>query len=227
MARRKSTPKKQSAAITLNDRERLFVVEYLKDLNQTKAAIRAGYAPRSARQQASRLMTKAYIADAIAAGVGQREEKVLSDSDWLLKRLRDEAEADIADLYDDEGNIRPVKEWPAVWRKGLIVGIESMSVADGSEETAEELEPQGHGGALKRAKKPTAMVLKVRYADRIRRLELIGRHTNVQAWKDKVQHDLTDPLKKLAAQILGNSIRPKDDGSGNAGGNGPNPMVRE
>jgi phage terminase small subunit len=35
-----------------------FVEEYLKDLNGTQAAIRAGYSARTAAVQASRLLTK-------------------------------------------------------------------------------------------------------------------------------------------------------------------------
>lgn len=224
MVKRPATKRKTAAVRALSDRERLFVAEYLKDLNATQAAIRVGYSAKTSRQQGYRLLTKDHIAEAIAAGVGKREEKILDDSDYLLKRLREEADADFADLYDDNGDLLPVKEWPAIWRKGLIVSMETRSVATEDDETEKELEPQGHGGALKRAKKPRNIVLHVKFADRIRRLELLGRHTKVSAWKDKVQLDVSDPLKKLAEQIIGNSIRPKDDGSGNQGGN---PLVRE
>lgn len=210
-----ATKKKPAAARKLSDRERLFVAEYLKDLNATQAAIRAGYAKPSARQQGYRLLTKDHVSAAIAAGVEKREEQIRDDSEWLRERLRAEADADIADLYDDNGDLLPIKEWPAVWRRGLVVSIETMTLAADEDDVDVELEPQGHGGALKRAKKPTHMVLKIKYADRVRRLELLGRHHKVGAWKDKVQHDLTDPLKKLAEQIIGKSIRPADDGSGN------------
>jgi len=43
---------------------------------------------------------------------------------WLLKRLADEATADIADLYTKEGSLRPVHEWPEIWRKGLVSGLD-------------------------------------------------------------------------------------------------------
>lgn len=42
----------------LTPRERLFVREYITDLNGTQAAIRAGYAEKSAASQASRLLRK-------------------------------------------------------------------------------------------------------------------------------------------------------------------------
>ncbi|WP_198585325.1 terminase small subunit, partial [Escherichia coli] len=38
----------------LTDKQELFAREYLKDLNGTQAAIRAGYSEKTANEQASR-----------------------------------------------------------------------------------------------------------------------------------------------------------------------------
>ena len=46
-------------------RREKFVAEYLVSGNGAQAATAAGYSPRSARQQASRLLTKASISIAI------------------------------------------------------------------------------------------------------------------------------------------------------------------
>ena len=45
-------------AVLENRKYECFCQEYLVDLNQTQAAIRAGYSPRSAGQTASALMKK-------------------------------------------------------------------------------------------------------------------------------------------------------------------------
>lgn len=45
----------------LKPRERLFVHEYLKDLNGTQAALRVGYSEKNAASQASRLLRKPEI----------------------------------------------------------------------------------------------------------------------------------------------------------------------
>ena len=45
----------------MNDKHRRFVDEYLIDQNGTRAAIAAGYSEKSARSQASRLLTNADI----------------------------------------------------------------------------------------------------------------------------------------------------------------------
>lgn len=46
-------------------KERLFVVEYMVDLNGTQAAIRAGYSKKSAKNYASLLMSYPHIRKAI------------------------------------------------------------------------------------------------------------------------------------------------------------------
>lgn len=49
----------------MTPKQELFVKEYLKDLNATQAAIRAGYSEKTARVQASDLLTKLDIQEAI------------------------------------------------------------------------------------------------------------------------------------------------------------------
>jgi phage terminase small subunit len=51
----------------LNLQQRLFVAEYLVDLNGTQAAIRAGYSAKTANEQAARLLAKASIKEAVEA----------------------------------------------------------------------------------------------------------------------------------------------------------------
>ena len=45
-------------------------------------------------------------------------EPMKVDADWLLTRLAAEAEADIADLYDEAGDLLPIRQWPAIWLLG-------------------------------------------------------------------------------------------------------------
>ncbi|MGE0421641.1 MAG: terminase small subunit [Reyranellaceae bacterium] len=59
----------------LNLRYERFVAEYLKDLNGTRACIRAGYAAKGARQQSSRLLALPEVRDAIAARQRQLAEQ--------------------------------------------------------------------------------------------------------------------------------------------------------
>lgn len=186
--KRKATPRKMSA------REHLFVAEYLKDLNAAQAAIRAGYSAKTARQQGHRLLTKADIAEAVAKAVETRSAEVKTDADWLLARFRAESDADIGDLYYDDNTLKPVKEWPKIWRQGLVVGLEVEQMFEGTGDQRTQV----------------GIITKIKHSDRAKRLEMLGRHVNVQAFKDRVIVDVSDPLKQLLEQVAGNSIRPKD-----------------
>lgn len=146
-----------------------FVEEYLIDLNATQAAIRAGYSADTAHAIGHENLSKPEIATAIADAKAARSERTGVDAAWLLTRLADEAEADLADLYDDAGALRPVRDWPLIWRKGLVAGIKA----------SEERDERGN---------VTGMLREVKLSDRIKRLELIGKHIDVQAFKDKIEH---------------------------------------
>ena len=76
----------------LTPRQQRFVNEYLIDLHVTNAAKRAGYKARSAKQQGTRLLSKAPIKAAIAAGMDERAERTAIDADWVVKELRENIE---------------------------------------------------------------------------------------------------------------------------------------
>lgn len=73
----------------LTPKQKKFVSEYLIDLNATQAAIRAGYDPRSARQQGSRLLTKADIDAAVRKGMEKREKRNELSQDEVIQDLRE------------------------------------------------------------------------------------------------------------------------------------------
>ena len=66
-----------------------FVAEYLIDHNATQAAIRAGYSERSAKEQASRLLTNANVVAAISEGEARIAEKHEITEDWLIGEFRE------------------------------------------------------------------------------------------------------------------------------------------
>lgn len=85
-----------------------------------------------------------------------------------MTRLAAEAEADIADLYDyDTGSLLPVHDWPQIGRKGSVAGID-----------VEEIREDGVS---------IGVVRNLKVSGRIKRIKLIGKHVNVQAFKEQVE----------------------------------------
>lgn len=167
--------------MSLSDKQERFCQEYILDLNATQAGIRAGYSEKTAGSQAHELLKKPEISARIEELKLQRSERTKIDADWLLQRLAAEAEADVSDLYDEHGNLLPVKEWPKIWRKGLVQSIDIETLSN----------DEGDGGAI---------VKKIRVSDRIKRLELIGKHIAVQAFQENVNHTGLDALAERLAR---------------------------
>jgi phage terminase small subunit len=77
----------------LRARQAAFVAEYLIDLNATQAAIRAGYSAKVANRIGSENLSKPVIAAAIAEAQARRAERTETTQDYVLARLKQEAEA--------------------------------------------------------------------------------------------------------------------------------------
>lgn len=154
----------------LTPKQEQFCLEYLVDLNATQAAIRAGYSEDSARNIASENMAKPDIQARIAQLQAERIEKTKIDAAWVLTRLADEATADIADLYDENGNLLPIRDWPLIWRQGLVQGIDVEELFEGRGQDRERI----------------GTIRKIKLDNRVKRIELIGKHIGVQAFRDQV-----------------------------------------
>lgn len=153
-----------------------FVEEYLKDLNATQAALRTGYSAKSAYSQGQRMLKDREVEAAVEAAREKRSQKAGIDAAWLLERLAAEATADAADLYDEAGNLKHVKDWPLIWRQGLVQGIEVEQIGD------------------------VGSVRKIKLDSRVKRLELIGKHIGVKAFSDIVEHKGLDGLAARLAR---------------------------
>lgn len=73
----------------MTPKQQAFVNEYLIDLNATQAAIRAGYSPRTANEQASRLLAKDNISAAVAEAQAKRAEETGITARWVLTEAAD------------------------------------------------------------------------------------------------------------------------------------------
>lgn len=84
---------------SLTDKRKLFIAEYLKDLNATRAAERAGYAhPNMA---GPRMVNDSVIREEIDR---QLRLRIMTPSE-VLERLTDQAKADYSAYIDEDGEI--------------------------------------------------------------------------------------------------------------------------
>lgn len=72
----------------LSPKQVRFAQEYLIDLNATRAAIRAGYAQKTARQQGARLLTNVDIQLAIQEAMNGRAERTELTADEVVTEIR-------------------------------------------------------------------------------------------------------------------------------------------
>ena len=148
----------------------MFCREYIKDLNGTQAAIRAGYSEKTANRIASQLLSKLDIQSRIAEMQSVRVEEVRIDANYVLKRLIEIDEMDVADILDDGGDFLPIRKWPKVWRTTLS-GLDIAIINSGDTE---------------------AIIKKIKWPNKVKNLELLGKHIGVGAFTEKVDHTSSD-----------------------------------
>src|SRR5665647_473191 len=83
------------ASDKLTAKQRLFVAEYIVDLNGTQAAIRAGYSPKTANEQASRLLAHVSIQTELTAAMDKRAARTDITADNVLQELWSIAKDDL------------------------------------------------------------------------------------------------------------------------------------
>lgn len=97
----------------MTPKQERFVAEYLKDLNATQAAIRAGFSAKTAKQAGCRLLTNVDVASAIQVGKTQQLETAGLSAARVLEEYRRLAFADIREFFQGDGTLKPMSEWTA------------------------------------------------------------------------------------------------------------------
>lgn len=96
----------------LNPKQRLFVLEYLKDFNATEAAKRAGYSKKTAKQIGSRLLTQVDVSAAIADTIKSLINKPLSDIERIVLEAVRLAHSDVRKAFDKDGQLVDIHALP-------------------------------------------------------------------------------------------------------------------
>lgn len=94
----------------LTDKQRMFVKEYLIDLNATQAAIRAGYSQKTANEQGARMLANVSIQEEIQKEMNKRANRIEITADKVLQEIAKLAFVNVKDLYDEKGNLKDITD---------------------------------------------------------------------------------------------------------------------
>lgn len=157
----------------LTAKQKRFCDEYMIDLNATQAAIRAGYSPASAKEIGSENLTKPDIASRINKAMAERSRRTGVNADRVVRELAKIAFINPTDLIDAE--TATIKPMAAVEDTAAIQSIKVKRFDDGIER-------------------------EVKAADKLKALELLGRHIGM--FKDRVEISGLEEEKSKLEKIL-------------------------
>ncbi|MCO0607840.1 terminase small subunit [Klebsiella pneumoniae] len=166
-------PKRKSTQYKpLTVMQETYAQEYVKcPENQTQAAINAGFSPKSAHVKASTMMRDERIQKRIAELMEERNKRLRVSADYVLLRLVEIDQMDVIDILDDEGGLKPISQWPKVWRTSIsAVDINRIRMA--MKDNEEDIE---------------STLQKIKWPDKVKNLELIGKHVDVNAFKERME----------------------------------------
>jgi len=120
----------------LTPRQRLFVHEYLADLNATQAASRAGYSRKTAPEQGARLLKNVKVAAVISRAQKKRAKRLEITADMWLRELWIIGHSDIKDYLtiDEGGSIiaKTFEEMPEEASRALEAIEENRTIKESS-----------------------------------------------------------------------------------------------
>lgn len=159
----------------LTEKQKIFIAEYLVDLNATQAAIRAGYSPRSARTIASRNLARPAIAAAIAEAQAKRLAALEMSAEAVLRELSAIARANIFDYMRLGPDGEPIVDFS---------GLDRERAAALSEVTVEDF-TEGRGENKRDVRR-----VKFRMHDKLAALDRLAKHYGLL--RERVSHENPD-----------------------------------
>lgn len=165
----------------LSAKQQAFVEEYLVDLNATQAAIRAGYSPKTANEQAARLLAKASVSQAVAEAKARRTERTEITQDRVLQELYRLAFVDVRKFFNADGTPKKIHELD-----------DDAAAALNGFEVNEIVAGEVHIGETK----------KFKLVEKKGAIELLMRHMGMLNDKLKLQGDAEQPLQVATKVVI-------------------------
>ena len=186
----------------LTPKQQRFCDEYLADanMNGTQAAIRAGYAPKRASEQAYQLLQKTTVQEYIAQRKKDRIERTEITQDMVLREL-----AIIA--FSNAADYAAVVEREATFQTEEGTTIKLLD-PDGNPVMYRTVEPVLTEALPESQKRALAVIKKgrdgfeVKPYDKVRALELLGKHIGMFSDKVELAGEVNNPMTGLTTEEL-------------------------
>lgn len=130
---------------TKNDaKEDLFVLEYMKDFNATRAAKAIGHSPRNATQAGANYLKSASVSEKLTEALNARKDRLRIDADEILRELTVLCRSDVRDFrVRESGKLSLRKGAPdSAWRAVSSVKhrIRTVQMNNGERQIIREVE---------------------------------------------------------------------------------------
>ena len=192
----------------LSNRERMFVREYLLDMNASQAGIRAGYSPKSIGRNICRVLRRPRVRAAIAAAMAARERDLQIDAREVLREIARVGFANMLDYVSVKEDGSAAVDLTGLTRD-RAAAIAEITVAEGAETTG-RVARGGRRVRLKLANKARSLHMLCRHLDLFAR----GAERPVEAGSGG-NVEMSD--MELAQRILGILVSAGEDNADEAG----------
>ncbi len=184
-------------ANSLTPKQKQFVSEYLIDLNATQAAIRAGYSKKTADVQGVRMLGNVKVQEALNKAMNKREQRTEITQDRVLKELAKIAfsnGSDFAKVVTKPVMKQRINETTGEWEEKEVE--EQFVELTDTDQLSEDKKAAIAG--IKEGK----FGIEVQSCDKVKALELIGKHLGM--FKDKVElsGQVNNPYEGLTTEQL-------------------------
>lgn len=167
----------------MTKKQKRFVEEYLIDLNATQAAIRAGYSPETAGSIGGENLKKPEISSAISKAMAERSKRTGINQDRVLRELAKIAFVNAVEVIDPK---------TAKIRDGALpedtAAIQSIKVKESFSENGQMMERE------------------IRMADKLKALELLGKHLGMYQNNINVSVESSQKLDDIISQLGGEGL---------------------
>lgn len=164
----------------MTKKQKRFIEEYLIDLNATQAAIRAGYSPKTANEQGAQNLVKLSIQKEISKAMAERSRRTGISQDRIIRELARIAFVNPKDVINAEDATLKLDA-----AEDDLAAVASVKVKTFGEDGTER---------------------EIKMADKIRALELLGKHLGMYQNNLNVTLETSEKLDSIMSQIGGGGL---------------------